>query len=96
MSEIKAGQIWRSDTADAFLLITEDGGNHYVATHRVEPHPDNGHWQPTPGKEMQEDTPEAWLTTHARPYDKVERWLVDGPRLVSIDPNRHFDLPGAP
>ena len=91
MSEVKAGQIWRSDSADAFFLVTEDGGNYYVFTHQVEPHPDDGHWHPVPGKETGTDTPEAWLTTYARPYDRVERWLVDGPRLVSIDGNRHFD-----
>ena len=46
MSEVKAGQIWRSDSADAFFLVTEDGGNYYVFTHQVGPHPDDGHWHP--------------------------------------------------
>lgn len=97
MGEIKAGQIWRSDSADAFFLVTEDGGNYYVATYRIEPDPNNGHWRPVVGKEAREDTPEGWLLTYARPFDRVERWLTDGPRLVSIDPHRHFDLPeGAP
>ncbi|MFJ9633799.1 hypothetical protein ACIRU8_39505 [Streptomyces sp. NPDC101175] len=95
MSEIKAGQIWRSDTANAFFLIAEDGGHYSVGTFRVEPHPEQGYWRPVPGKEEIENTPEGWLTTYARPYDRVERWLFDGPRLVSIDPHRYFDLPGA-
>ncbi|MGW4223009.1 hypothetical protein ACWEG1_06080 [Streptomyces bauhiniae] len=94
MSTVKAGQIWRSDTADAFFLTLEDGGNYYVATHRVEPHPDTGNWRPVPGQETFTDTPESWLTTYARPYDRVERWLTDGPQLVSIDPRRHFDHEG--
>jgi hypothetical protein len=96
VSEIKAGQIWRSDAADAFFLVAEDGGNFYVGTYRVEPHPEQGHWRPLAGKETREDTREDWLLAYARPFDRIERWAVEGARLVSIDPNRHFDLPEAP
>lgn len=95
VSNIEAGQIWRSDSADAFFLVIEDGGNYYVATYRVEPDPEYGRWRPVAGKELLEDTREDWLITYARPYDRVERWVFEGARLVSVDPNRNFDLPGA-
>lgn len=89
---VTPGQIWRSDPADAFFLVTEAGGNYYVHTFEVELHPEHGYWQPA-GDGSGRDTPEAWLTTYARPYDRVERWLVDGPRLLSIDPHRYLGLP---
>lgn len=94
MSKVEAGQIWRSDSADAFFLAVEDGGNYYVRTYRVEPHPTAGYWRPVAAEEAGADTPEAWLTRYARPYDRVERWLTDGHILVSIDPHRHFDIQG--
>lgn len=87
---VEAGQIWRNRHDGAFYLVTS--ADSFLANmHRITLNPTHGFWQPCE-QSVATDTRTEWLTTYCQRYDRVERWLTDGPLLVSIDPNRHFDL----
>jgi hypothetical protein len=84
------GQIWRSDSANKFYLIAKtDPPCPYVYTHEVQLS-ENGQWVPTPDQTT-DYTRVDWLTQYAYVCDRVDLWLHDGPRLLSVDPNRCLD-----
>lgn len=60
--------------------------------HNVKIDTDRGTWVPADDGTAF-DCRSALIETNGIRYDFAERYLYDGGILVSLDPNRHFDLP---
>lgn len=79
----------RVQEAGPFVFIRE-AAPFSSLVHNVELNQERGVWTPV-GDGLGYDCRNALIEAHGFRYDFAERYLSDGPALISLDPHRHLN-----